>query len=96
MRIKVDGFVTRPGFHTLIEALFDKYNDEIDMMTGVNIYMTPRKRDGTELILNRPDGEPIEIMRFNNSPRKSVEVKPNKPEAKKPPKLVGIVGGKSA
>lgn len=101
MRVKVQGFLTKSSFRVLIESLFNQYNDEIDILTGVNMYFTPRKNDGTEIVINKPDGTPIETLNFDASPRKKIEVQPKKSTAKTPvvihtpPKLTAIAGGKA-
>ena len=91
MRIKVQGFLTKPSFRVLIESLFNEYNDEIDIMTGVNIYFTPRKNDGTEIIINKPDGTQIETLNYDASPRKKIEVQPKKQTPKKPAAPVTMI-----
>lgn len=96
MRLKIDGFMTKDMMYKIVDYIYETYNHEIDIITGVNVYFTPRKRDGAEMVLHNPEGLEVNILKVNVSDKRPVGENKKITPQRKPVKLIGIEGGRVA
>lgn len=90
MKARLDGFTTRTGLHWLIDRLWNEMPDDVVIMTGVNLYFTPRSKSGSEIHLVDENREVIESLSFSLDI--ATEVPLRRPKSKKP--KLSVVGGK--